>query len=542
MKKRVLTVCTTVMMCMLVACGTGEAEKEAVSEKTKTSATGEESEAGRGEKASKEAERVSDSYWVCRDESFGDRVPELFLYDDGTFYYREYQEPYRGMPYYNHFYAESYTWTRDGDDFEFTFAQKGKKEIYFGRMEGNTLVCTDFFDWGYGDVTYTREEMPEMPELERDFDKLAGEWNLLSMENYEEYCFAEDLWLQTNLQIRETGEGLVADYAFVWDDGTVDIKEEGVKVVGEKTPINNCCINDQWCAKLETNAEETMRITLLEDNILMLTRKTEQYETEWEKSYYYLRKDSPEDKNRDQYRYKNVVTVDNVEDFWQAIGDNTKIVLKEGDYNLSELGLDDQSWDCYMQYYRSNLTIEAEEGAKVSITTENPYTQVLSFTGCSDITLKGITFGHEVEPGSCSGCVISLENCYTVKMEDCRLYGCGTYGIEVNGGYGLTVSATDIYQCTYGIMSLYGTNNAVFDNCCFYDTTSPLEIFQFNSCWDIQIQNCNISNIDALTEGGRFISEYESTNVTFSNCMFRDNRYDEMVEGTVNFNNCTFDK
>lgn len=54
----------------------------------------------------------------------------------------------------------------------------------------------------------------------------------------------------------------------------------------------------------------------------------------------YLRKDSKEMEQKKEYQYVDEVTVSTVQELVEAIQSRTKIILKEGTYNFSELDCD----------------------------------------------------------------------------------------------------------------------------------------------------------------------------------------------------------
>ena len=65
--------------------------------------------------------------------------------------------------------------------------------------------------------------------------------------------------------------------------------------------------------------------------------------------------------------------------------------------------------------YVSHIILEAEDGAEVNILTNSATSNVLEFIAGSDITLKGLTVGHNVEKGDCTGNVLSFNACSGVS-------------------------------------------------------------------------------------------------------------------------------
>ena len=189
------------------------------------------------------------------------------------------------------------------------------------------------------------------------------------------------------------------------------------------------------------------------------------------------------------------VKVKNERQFIKALGSNKVITIAKGaKLNLSEV-LENEDlcnelgvgWsDCYPRAEEngsiavsesrndgrqltllniSNLTIVGEKNVEIVV---NPrYACVIGLTGCNDIVLKNLTLGH-TEEGYCEGPVIGLEHCKDVKIEDCDMYGCGTYGIEASLTQGIECYRSIIRDCSYGIMQLGACEYVTFEECDFY--------------------------------------------------------------------------
>ena len=56
---------------------------------------------------------------------------------------------------------------------------------------------------------------------------------------------------------------------------------------------------------------------------------------------------------------------------------------------------------------------------------------MICFRECSNIKLIGLTLGHTPRKGSCMGSVLRFENCNNIQLDSLELFGCGTYGIEL---------------------------------------------------------------------------------------------------------------
>lgn len=242
------------------------------------------------------------------------------------------------------------------------------------------------------------------------------------------------------------------------------------------------------------------------------------------------------DQDEMEYReYKTIVAVSTIEELVGAIENDTRIILKTGEYNFSSLdgGLVknpnviiskyDNTYDYYITGI-SNLSIEAQEGADVRIVTENAYDPVLSFMYCSNIRLDGLTCGHNVEPGMCSGSVIYCYRASDMGIENCSLFGSGTYGVETSQCQGITVSETEIYECSDGIFHVNETNQAEFLSCSFHDNNGS-SLFQIMDSIDVVISETDIYNnhVSPDIPYNMLMQVNYSENVTLSACTFNGN-------------------
>lgn len=229
----------------------------------------------------------------------------------------------------------------------------------------------------------------------------------------------------------------------------------------------------------------------------------------------------------------NTVTVSTVAELIRVIAPDAHIVLKSGDYNFSALTKeeiaecggyvdpDNLSQGEFYIYNAPGLTLEAEESGSVRLITENGYTDVMTLSYCDGAVLKGLVLGHEVEKGACDAYVLELSTSQSVTIEDCGLFGCGTYGIRAQGAAGLAVTGTEIYECTGGIFSLSETTEAVFDRCRFYDNDGMFYLWEGT---EVLVRDTEIfGNRDCLLPNLSSGSDTDTVRITFKGCTFRDN-------------------
>ena len=153
-----------------------------------------------------------------------------------------------------------------------------------------------------------------------------------------------------------------------------------------------------------------------------------------------------------------------VDELLKAIAPNTVITLTGRSYNLTEAQgygvygskyygwneIYDDGWELEIDDV-DNLTIRAEKPG-VEIVTVPRYACVMKFDNCRALTLEGFTCGHTDGAGFCTGAVINLTGCRDVSVTGCDLYGCGTYGLEIDRSRGVHALNTTIRDCSYGAL------------------------------------------------------------------------------------------
>lgn len=203
------------------------------------------------------------------------------------------------------------------------------------------------------------------------------------------------------------------------------------------------------------------------------------------------------------------IHVSTVDDFLAAIADDTVIYLEPGEYDLSTAtgyggrGNGSYTWvnmfdgpELLIQRV-NNLTIMGAGLDKVKIIAQPRYANVLDFEDCKGITLVGFTAGHTEEaPGSCSGAVLNFSGCEDMRIEGCTLYGCGVLGIcgvECKSGY---VTETEIYDCSYGGVSLIYCSDFSFECCYIHHNGGPA--FSLYECKNVSLDGEQI-NVNGTT-------------------------------------------
>ncbi len=422
--------------------------------------------------------------------------------------------------------------------------------------EGGEQITDAASETASNDEANAKSDAAETPQ-----DAMVGDWEFaysMDHSDYDEgesydYCtMCDDPYAPSaNLRIRKEGDQFIADYRYAAYES--EYRYYGNELTLKEEAAYDGCDNKDWCMEMSEpfeDVDETIRkITLLDEDTLI---ETEEYQSKEGDEYFYhslyvktfFRKDSEKFKDKEQLRYFNTVEVSTPEELLNAIADNTKVVLNAGTYNLSKVDSSKinnphitSGLFSHMVDGVSNYCLEGKEGAKVEILIDDAYDAVLSFQNGSNVALHNLTVGHNVEPGYCSGSVVYFENLSGIIVDNCKLYGSGTYGIESYSSSYMDVKDTDIYECTYGLLSLRSTSTVHFDNCTLRDSRE-YSMLDVDSAYDILFENCEFKNNHATAQESCFVSLSEYDDVTFKKCKFVENEYYVFSNYQVKMEDC----
>ena len=184
---------------------------------------------------------------------------------------------------------------------------------------------------------------------------------------------------------------------------------------------------------------------------------------------------------------EQTLTVTNADELLAAIGPNRTIVLEGSSFDLSSARGYGNSESPYYRWVRCydgwelqiswveglHLRAEGEDPAATVLVTSPRYANVLSFRGCKDVSLEGFTLGHTQAPGSCAGGVVDFGYGSGLRLENCRLYGCGVLGLSASESRDLALIGCEIYDCSDGGLSLFQVEDARFEGCSIHDVPCP---------------------------------------------------------------------
>lgn len=260
---------------------------------------------------------------------------------------------------------------------------------------------------------------------------------------------------------------------------------------------------------------------------------------------------APDDIYLVQGEWANSVIVNSIDELLAALASDTAVYLAPGDYNLShasDYGAQDTpaaySWVEVFSDINAgeapayelqitgvnNLALIADTVGenRPEISAVPRYANVIYFSSCSDIALWGLTLGHTEAPGECSGGVVMLENVTNAQINSCRLYGCGTVGIQAMYSSHVSAEGTHIYDCSYSAVSAYSASDLTLNHCEIYDCgiTGFDGVFSLSSTNGFALLNSDIYDCS----GAALVSALSSRAVSVLGCsVYGDTAFEQAL-------------
>ncbi len=212
---------------------------------------------------------------------------------------------------------------------------------------------------------------------------------------------------------------------------------------------------------------------------------------------------------------ENVIHVKNVKELFENIGSNRTIVCAPGLYDVRDArGVVTES--VFFDYsepqirHVKGLVICGIKGVEIINGRNNGF--VLTFDDCRDITLDGLTLGHEKDTERCHGGVVWFRNTTGITITKCDIYGCGLTGIDLERVKSVSVVDSIIRDCTIFALSLEECVDVRFDRCIFSGTEGHT-LFYFRRIRGVVIADSNVANNRSTHEIFSISSNADKVNV-----------------------------
>ena len=255
---------------------------------------------------------------------------------------------------------------------------------------------------------------------------------------------------------------------------------------------------------------------------------------------------------------EGAVLVGTVDELLAAIAPHTTVVLREGEYDLSyaaDYGVEDLKgyyrWE--LLYGGCQLCISNVNGLRligqgeVRILAKPRYAEVLRFEDCGELSLEGLTLGHTQEPGVCAAGVLSLGSCEDVRLEDCRLFGCGSMGVSASNCEAVFVRSCTIDSCSNGAVTASKCRDFRLEDCRLCDSGlsrngDGWDLIYADHCRGFALVNCEITG----NRMQRILHNNWSDQLVMLGCKVERNRVSDtlfLLEGrSVTVDKCSFER
>jgi len=236
---------------------------------------------------------------------------------------------------------------------------------------------------------------------------------------------------------------------------------------------------------------------------------------------------------------REVINVSTVDELLAAIGPHREILLEAGTYNLSEAA----TYGSSGEYYRwgqvsdgyelvldgvENMAIRGSGMHVTLIETDPRFADVIALENCHDVEIEGITFGHTRLRGECGGGVISLRQSSDIDLHQLGLYGCGMVGLETETAAHVTLTDSDIYDCSNSAVNLNASQDITISGCRIYRIgDEQYGGWTYVNAWgslDVVIENNELTD----SELNCLLASYDSQ-VTLKNNRISGNRFTDGV-------------
>lgn len=226
------------------------------------------------------------------------------------------------------------------------------------------------------------------------------------------------------------------------------------------------------------------------------------------------------------------VTVENAQEFVNAIGSNKRILLKPGIYNLSnvrQVNNSDNSvtWKVVYDGKEINiqnihdLIIEGSEPGQVEINVDSCNAEIMNFNNVSNVTIKNIIAGHTPEPYHCNAGVLGFKNSTDISIMSSELYGCGSVGVELYKVKGLNASNCVIDHCSLKAISIYNSEDIKFTENKIVDHEAYSNIIDVSGSKDVTFEKCDLADNNNFEWS--FIEASDNSNIVLDKCTIKDN-------------------
>lgn len=229
----------------------------------------------------------------------------------------------------------------------------------------------------------------------------------------------------------------------------------------------------------------------------------------------------------------DIVTVSSIEELLDAIAPHTTIIVKPGEYSISDFASTFEDYEAFQEWNWSHSYVRFDEvfdglelrivganGLRIvggsdnredtKIVTDPRYAALFAFEDCMDIIVKNMTIGH-TETGDCTGNVIDLFGTSNVIVDNMDIYGCGVFGIGTYRNSGdIVVKDSCVHDCSYGTFSCEGLwGSLICTGCEFYGSDSFGFTPDYTQDYEAVLYGCTLGPGESVSQFNKFFTDVD---------------------------------
>jgi hypothetical protein len=228
------------------------------------------------------------------------------------------------------------------------------------------------------------------------------------------------------------------------------------------------------------------------------------------------------------------ITVSNARELVRAIGPDRTLILRKGDYLLSEAygvengyaqWLDAEPGRELVLSGLSGLVVRGQPGSR--ILTDSPTAYLLSLEDSRDLRLEGLVFARLAEEGAeIDAGGIYAENCEGLSFVDCSFEGENGYCLELQdcreAGFDRTVFSGGFYGAVYAS----GSSQIHFRASTFSSMEEASPLISLEETMYVDFTSCLFADNGGSTLLAAYADSGLAEGLVFDACVFRNNQFD----------------
>lgn len=246
-----------------------------------------------------------------------------------------------------------------------------------------------------------------------------------------------------------------------------------------------------------------------------------------------------------------VITVDNADEFVNALGPDRTIQLKGSTIYLSEIPSTKKGDYFYLREAESgfhlyitgvnNLKIIGSGTTPIEIVSK-PGSWVLSMEKCNNIHIENISFGHAPNTTTMGGGGISMSESKNISIDKCDFFSSGFSCLNARNVTNLNVKNTILKGSVFTTLFIGDCNNLKFEKCKIIENEFiDGDLIRIQNTIDVKFTECEFlkssSKINEDTESwvNYLLNAVSSMNIKLLKCIIKHCSFDYLSNNSSSF-------